>query len=74
MHNPIGQKVHTRSLKTGVTHTYGGGVTHTYGIGLSHTCFEVVLCVHFVRNLLFFLCVEWARAIKRIILAKNFLM
>ena len=38
-----------RSLKIGLTHTYGWGVTQTYGRGVSHTDFGVVGVGHFVR-------------------------
>ena len=38
-----------RSLKIGLTHTYGWGVTQTYGRGVSHTDFGVVGVGYFVR-------------------------
>ena len=39
--NNVGQNVLARSLKIGVSHTYGRGVSQTYGRGVSHTCFGV---------------------------------
>jgi len=45
----IGQNVHTRSLKIGVSHTCGRGVTHTYGGGVTHTCFGAASVGLFVR-------------------------
>ena len=36
------QKVPFRSLKIGLSHTYGGGVIQTYDRGVTHTDFEAL--------------------------------